>query len=551
MRRGAPQSGRIYSDWKTNARRRRSVEANIDSRRSIRMRCLKLLLVAFVVALLPTTTGFSRDYFLTIAGGYAPQGNQASLEANVLFFQRLLSKKVSGAPHKIYFADGFDGGHDLQVLRRKEEKPAPAIKALSDIFRVPTNDELYYRNHQVPNISGGLRSTDIREGLKSIGTQLVSGDRLFIYVTAHGGAARGKDSVNTSITCWGNKPLAMTEFSTWLDELPREVTVVSVMAQCYCGGFANTVFEAGDDEEGFAPNLRCGFFAQQAELPAAGCRPDVENDEEYSSYFWGAFFGTSRTGKAVGSVDCNDDGRVSLAEAHAYAVLASETTDIPLRSSETILRKFSRIAGYEIDGKGRPRSEDSEESAEVADTKLAYLEGSLYEIAARGRPEETRMVVGLAEKLGVPISSDIGDVMKRYEIQRDEFRNSRGFGSRRPRGFSARRKVQTAVVEKWPELENPKNWPTVELLKPENQAAFLAELEQIDGYADAIKSAEDRVKTREASVAAELKQVKFRRLIQQLENIVLAQNIALVADVDVVERYRQVVAAEEGFFGTK
>ena len=205
---------------------------------------MKLLLIGLIAGfLIDASAAYSRDYFLTIAGGYAPQGNQASLEANVLFFQRLLSsKELSSATHKIYFADGFDGGHDLQVLKRNESQPTPAIKALSGVFRLPANEELNYRNHQVPNISGGIRSADIREGLKAIGGQLISGDRLFIYVTAHGGAARGKDSVNTSITCWGNKPLAMTEFSSWLDELPKEITVVSVMAQCYCGGFANTIF---------------------------------------------------------------------------------------------------------------------------------------------------------------------------------------------------------------------------------------------------------------------------------------------------------------------
>lgn len=380
------------------------------------MRCLKLLLFGLLAGtLLKTSPAYSADYFLTIAGGYSPQGNQASLEANVLFFQRLLStKQLSNATHKIYFADGFDGGHDLQVLQRKGDKPAPAIKALSDVFRLPTNDELYYRNHQVPNISGGIRSADVREGLKAIGSKLNSGDRLFVYVTAHGGAARRKDSLNTSITCWGNKPLAMTEFSSWLDELPTETTVVSVMAQCYCGGFANTIFEAGDDEEGFSKNLRCGFFAQQADLPAAGCRPDVENDEEYSSYFWGAFLGTSRTGKPVGTVDCNNDGHVSLAEAHAYAVLASETTDIPLRSSETILRQHSRIAGYEI--KAKPSNPD-DETESTSDDKLAYLTGSVYDIASRGQPEETRIIVGLAEKLGISISSDIGLNVTNFAIR--------------------------------------------------------------------------------------------------------------------------------------
>ncbi len=60
--------------------------------------------------------------------------------------------------------------------------------------------------------------------------------------------------------------------------------------------------------------------------------------KEYSSYFWGAFSGKNANGKPVGNVDCDADGKVSLAEAHAFAVLASETIDIPLRTSDALLR---------------------------------------------------------------------------------------------------------------------------------------------------------------------------------------------------------------------
>ena len=34
----------------------------------------------------------AEDHLLTIGGGYSPSGNQASLERNVLFFQRLLKE---------------------------------------------------------------------------------------------------------------------------------------------------------------------------------------------------------------------------------------------------------------------------------------------------------------------------------------------------------------------------------------------------------------------------------------------------------------------------
>src|SRR5580700_11049376 len=62
-----------------------------------------------VVALLAcrAQTLIATDYFLTIGGGYNPSGNQASLEANVVFFQQILDDKHRGSRrHDIYFADG-------------------------------------------------------------------------------------------------------------------------------------------------------------------------------------------------------------------------------------------------------------------------------------------------------------------------------------------------------------------------------------------------------------------------------------------------------------
>ncbi len=499
--------------------------------------------------------GLAKDYFLTIGGGYAPSGNQASLEANVLFFQQVLvERQLADRPHSIYFADGFDTQKDLQVQQLKPSDAPTVLQQLASIFRLDNND-LFYRNHQVPSISGGIRSSEIRSGLESIRGQLKAGDRLIVYVTAHGGSARADDRDNTSITCWGNKPLSMTTFSSWLDELPRGVTVVSVMAQCYCGGFANTLFQGGDPEQGFATNTRCGFFAQQTDLPAAGCRPDVENDEEYSSYFWGAFLGRSRSGKPASGIDSNGDGRISLAEAHAHAVVASDTIDIPLRTSDVFLRRFSRIPGYELAHVlVKTEESDEDQTTTAADPvlsppNLTQMTGTIYEVAARGRPDETRIVVGLAEKLQIPVSSTIAELTERYTRQQQVVREARRAGYRRGRGSSSRRRLMAEIVEKWPELENPSQWAGSDLLAEENQAAFANELQQLPGFAEFIQGQQDRERARERALDAELSEVKFRRLLQQLESIVLAENLALVATPAVVEHFRTVVAAEEDSLG--
>ena len=87
------------------------------------------------------------------------------------------------------------------------------------------------------------------------------------------------DPYNTTIDCWNDKEITVREFSRWLAEFPADVPVVMVMAQCYCGGFGHAVFEdfkVPDDEKTLANQVRVGFFAQQHDLTAAGCRPDIE-----------------------------------------------------------------------------------------------------------------------------------------------------------------------------------------------------------------------------------------------------------------------------------
>ncbi len=498
------------------------------------------------------------DYFLTLAGGYAPEGNQASLEANVLFLQQVLrEKELHHRPHQLYFADGFDELADLQCVEDSLTEESAALVALKEIFRISAR-RVYYRNHRVPNISGGLRPDDVRRGLDALKRQLKSGDRLIIYVTAHGSAARDKNSQNTSIACWGNKPLSMKEFATWLDDVPPDVTCISIMAQCYCGGFADMVYTQGDPQQGFSQQLRVGFFAQRYDLPAAGCRPETENDEEYSSYFWGALVGRSRTGKPTSNVDCDQNQRISLAESHAYAVLASETIDIPLRTSDALLRRYSRLKDVPTETTRSSVGDETNlgevdptlsgrDKATVAIDPLLGFSGTIYEVAGRGRPEETRAIIGLAEKLGLAISTPLEEVAATYKKLREGRSSMRGPPNRRGRGPSFRRQMQEAVIAKWPELEDPDDWVESELLATGMDMVFLEQLKELPEYDAYRRGTDDRRKARDESLAKELHEVKYRRLIHQLETVLLAHNLPLVAEPSIIKRYHAMVAAESDY----
>ena len=215
------------------------------------------------------------DYFLTIGGGYNPSGNQASLEANVVFFQQVLDEKHRGTrSHDIFFADGHEPAADLQVLAATKPRPdRPATDLLAALHRRRGAEQVEYRNHRVPNIAGALNPKLVHARLEAIAKKAQRGDRLIVYVTAHGSEGGKDERFNTTIDCWNDKQITAREFTGWLNELPSSVPVVMVMAQCYCGGFGHTIFSDLDETKGLAPQLRAGFFAQQHNLPAAGCRP--------------------------------------------------------------------------------------------------------------------------------------------------------------------------------------------------------------------------------------------------------------------------------------
>lgn len=504
---------------------------------TLRLRRLLAIALSSVGCLCISQSAQATDYFLTIGGGYSKSGNQASLEANVVFYQQLLADKHQGPRrHDIFFADGNDPGADLQVLAEKPEKSlAPATDFLAVLHRRRSEEQITYRNHRVPKIAGPLDPKLIRTNLEALAKSARGGDRLIVYVTAHGSEGPRDDRFNTTLDCWNNRKITAREFTGWLDMLPAEMPVVMVMAQCYCGGFGRTIFEGLDEKKGLSPQLRVGFFAQQHNLPAAGCRPDIEHDEEFSSYFWGALSGHTRNGKPITGCDIDNNGIVSFAEAYAHAVIAGETIDIPLRTAEVFLRTYSRLT-LELD---EETPSDGEEAAEKEQLKLLTMTGKLETLVEDGDPVSRHIVKQLCQKLELSLQDDVTALKRAAEESR-----RRGPSRGRSRQSSGRRELLQEVTEKWPELGDEKKWSESSLLKVENQDQLLAELKELPSW----KAFDERRK--QAAVAdkgadeREIRSVKFRRLVNTLETIVLERNLPLVAKPEIVERYQKLLALE-------
>jgi hypothetical protein len=494
------------------------------------MNCFKARPVAGVlsvfVVLFVAPLARGGDHFLTIGGGDSPANNQVSLEKNVLFFQRLLGEiEGKDTPQDVLFADGAGKTRDLQVLA--PDDPPRINLLLARLFAGENELAFQFRQHDIPGVHGSSTRRGLEEWFNTTGTKLGEDDRLFIYFTGHGGA--GKPEENTTISMWCEQPLTVTDFTKLLDKVSPKTQVVLIMVQCHSGGFANVVFKDGKPGPMLSPARRCGFFATTFDRNAAGCTADtVEEDyKDYSTYFFAALGGKTRTGKRVSGCDLDGDGHVSFAEAHAHVLLHSDTIDIPVTTSDILLRQFSDVTKPSLVSVDAPYSDLHERATPLQRIVMESLSKELG-LSMQGRAAES---VHLAEMLDAQRKSAEAEAHKRNE----------------ERGNLAR-EMRSRLLRRWPELSNAWHPRVAELMQKEG-AEIQQAVESDSAYPrwEIVRREADELDNK--AMALERKWAKCKRLTRTLKSVALAANLGKVASPEVVERYHQLLAEEAGTLG--
>lgn len=309
--------------------------------------------------------------FLVMGGGFEPEHNEIALEKNVLYFQRTLGVfGLDPAAATVYFANGNDGEKTVRYLDEKREVQfkAPALPYLQ-----------------------GASSRDSFQAWLAKTLQQKSPRPAFLYFTGHG-SLNFDDPDNNALALWDGRSLSVHSLGRALDQLSPEAPVVAVMSQCFAGSFANFIYWGGDPHAGVAAQPRCGFFATVKERTSVGCTPEVDEADyrDYSSSFFSGLSGVSRVGKPVESADYDRDGHVSFAEAHAFAKVDGETSDVPVSTSEVWLQSKA--------------GEDDED--QIASRPIA-------ELLAGARPEQRHVIESIARRLGVEVGKSVFQNEKR------------------------------------------------------------------------------------------------------------------------------------------
>lgn len=478
-----------------------------------------------VIGLLVTTAviGEGRDFSLTIGGGYAPSGNQASLENNVLYVQRILAT-MPLARNDIYFADGNGTAADLEVMDR--DAVPKANRLMAEFFGSTNNLGLSYRNHRVPNVRGATSPQNVRKWFAEVGTTMRDGDRLIVYVTAHGSGSRdSRNTHETTIAMWNNSALKMTEFVGLLDGLPNGVEVIAVMVQCHAGGFARFIFEGGNPSKGLSAQKRIGFFATVHDRQAAGCTSEVDETTyvEYSTYFWAALSGKDRQGNDIQRPDYDGNGVVSFEEAHAYTVITANTIDLPLKSSGEFLTQYGRY--------GRPGS------------GLLQDDEHYDQVIAVATPSQKAILDSLSQQLSLTGNDRI---MAAYNQTRQNGNGRRSRGRRNTQQSpqqNLRRKIAADTRKKWPGLANVMNPIAIDLVT-RRSAEFTRTIERHPDYS------RYRALADTGSNTEQKKRVKYERFLRTVDNVIFAENLRRSERPELLKQYEAIVSAEQGTLGS-
>jgi hypothetical protein len=480
-----------------------------------------------LIALLATHRLPARDVFLTIGGGGSPSGNQVSLEKNVLYFQRVLQELgLADARHDILFSDGNDPGRDLQYV-----DPTFAVPEANRLLAQLCNQEEgladQYRTHQVPGIRGPSTRDQIEHWFDAARDELKAGDRLLIYFTGHGG--KGSDVQSNHMVLWNGDKLTVQELAGQLDKLDPRVQVTLVMVQCYSGGFANLIFHEANAEKGATPARRCGFFATTHDRVAAGCTSDIdeENYQEYSSYFWAALAGHKRLGETISRPDYDGDGRTSFGEAHAFALLESDTIDVSRSTSDALLAATSKTEGQ---------------------ADLLSPDAPQRQLLQAASPIDRAVLSGLAERLQLGEEGAAGarELLQRTKQEKAEVDKQKG------RAVGQFKKIGGEILKslklRWPELGNPWHPRLPEILSLDN-AAVLEAIHTHARYSELARLHDEIESLKDRALDLERRAAKCQRFLNVAQRIALAANLPKVAPAEAVARYDQLLAAERATLG--
>ncbi|MBN2573679.1 MAG: PDZ domain-containing protein [Deltaproteobacteria bacterium] len=217
-----------------------------------------------------------------------------------------------------------DGGAPAPDLAAREAEPENSWLLQGTRLEPLLRDLTKFENSALPGVDfRPATQAGLSRAIAKLRRRLRPGDTLLLYVTDHGTESR-RDPIDNRITLWGpHETISVRGLGALLATLPAKARVVSLMSQCFSGGFA--YLHEAREKSRLPGGGTCGYFSSTPDRPAYGCYPEVRREKAvgHSFEFLSA---VARQG--------------SFATAHAEVLESDDTPDIPLRSSDVYLAEL-------------------------------------------------------------------------------------------------------------------------------------------------------------------------------------------------------------------
>jgi len=300
--------------------------------------------IVLIFSLLNVMPVFAENFVWIVGGGYDLDSSQAQIEKNVIWAADAINKtpNTDGTPKlNIFFSDGNDVARDVKVWQPVDASES-VLQPLAMIYAAGDENGIEYRNHEIKNVRGSTKRSELEPALNESFSKLQQGDRGLFIFNGHGSQDKS-NTANNKILLWDHSSLDVNGFSNMLNNVDKRVPMRFVFTQCYSGGFERLVHPGAQDTNELVDGQRCGFFAEAADRKAEGCSSGINIDDyrDYSTYFFAALSGQTRQGKALPvNPDRNNNDEVSLYEAHLYTLAQADSTDLPRSTSEVYLERW-------------------------------------------------------------------------------------------------------------------------------------------------------------------------------------------------------------------
>jgi hypothetical protein len=338
------------------------------------------LLTALLLLPAPGLADSDNLHVLLINGGGQPSDN---FRSHVLHLEELTELlRRAGVPAErigVLASDGRDPEAD--VARRGQDPDGFWLLDGTGLQRWLA-EPIQYDDTRLPGFeTWPATRASVQSWFRRARGKLRAGDTLLLYVTDHG-QDDPRDPRRNHITLWGpRQSLNVRQLAAELTRLPRGVRVVTLMSQCFSGGFAHLLDVHARRQ--LPSGAACGYFASTEDRPAFGCYPEASRSDR-SGHSFAMFDALKATG--------------TLQAAHAETLVRDQTPDVPLRTSDALLSELLR----------RAAQADEQEEQELIEQLLA---------AARRLPdvEELALVDRIASAFGLARPRTLADLDDAHE----------------------------------------------------------------------------------------------------------------------------------------